>query len=228
VLPSADEQRTIQVAVAAYARETIQKYYDACMEADLRPVSFEVEAQAMARSLIPSDITGSVMLVDFGKTRTGIGIVYQNTLLYTSTIDIGGDQLSQTLRKVLGADVAEAEITRLKNTEGLVRGVRSSDVHDALISTISVIKDELATRMEYWHLRNGHSEARRISSLVMCGGSSNLKGLPNYLTESLGIPCARGNVWENTFSLEETVPPIDRRHSFGYAAAIGLALKGFV
>jgi hypothetical protein len=25
--------------------------------------------------------------------------------------------------------------------------------------------------------------------------------------------------------LEETIPPIDLRHSFGYAAAIGLALK---
>ncbi|MCA9360154.1 pilus assembly protein PilM, partial [Candidatus Kaiserbacteria bacterium] len=196
-----------------------------CVEADLKPVSFEVEAQAVARAVVPEDVKGATMLVDFGKTRTGIGIVYKNVLLYTSTIDIGGDALSQALRKVLGSDVAEEELTNLKNTQGLVRGKDSAEVHDTLISTISVIKDELATRMQYWHLRNGSSAERRISSVLLSGGSSNLKGLPAYLTESLNVPCVQANVWENTFSLETTVPPISLRKSFGYATAVGLALK---
>ncbi|MFT7644677.1 MAG: type IV pilus assembly protein PilM [Candidatus Paceibacteria bacterium] len=225
IMPGGDSERVAQVAVAAYAKETVHKYYDACIEAGLRPLSFEVESQAMARSVIPKDIKGAVMLVDFGKTRTGIGIVYNNTLLYTSTIDIGGDQLSLALRKVLGGEVTESDVTNLKNNEGLIRKVDSSQVYDTLISTISVIKDELAVRMQYWHLRNGNSDVRRISSVIIGGGSSNLKGLPAYLTESLGVPCIRGNVWENTLSLDDTVPVIDIRHSLGYAIAIGLALK---
>ena len=225
VTPGNEGTRNARVTVAAYAKETIQKYYDACIAAGLRPVAFEVEAQAMARSVIPVDTAGATMLVDFGKTRTGIGIVHKGILLYTSTIDIGGDQLSISLRKVLGNEISESELTKLKNTQGLIRGVNSSDVHDALLSTVSVIKDELATRMQYWHLRTGNSDERRIGSVMLCGGSANLKGLPAYLTESLGIPAVRGNVWENTFSLDHTVPPIDKRHSFGYATAIGLALK---
>jgi type IV pilus assembly protein PilM len=223
ILPTASEGNKAKVAVAAYAKETILKYYDSCVTAGLRPVSFEVEAQAMARSVVPEDSAGATMLVDFGKTRTGIGIVYNGVLLYTSTIDIGGNQLSQALRKSLGEDMAESELTRLKNTQGLVRGVESSEVYDALLSTVSVIKDELATRMQYWHMRG--EGTRRIHSVMMCGGSSNLKGLPAYMTETLGVPCIRGNVWENTFSLDSTVPPIDKRHSYGYATAIGLALK---
>jgi type IV pilus assembly protein PilM len=225
ILPGASEEKKAKVAVAAYARETILKYYDSCITAGLRPVSFEVEAQAMARSVVPEDSAGATMLVDFGKTRTGIGIVYKGALLYTSTIDIGGNQLSQALRKVLGEDIAESELTRLKNTQGLVRGVESSQVYDTLLSTVSVIKDELATRMQYWHMRGNDMSVRRINSIVMCGGSANLKGLPAYMTETLGVPCVRGNVWENTFSLDSTVPPIDKRHSYGYATAIGLALK---
>jgi len=225
ILPTASEGNKAKVAVAAYAKETILKYYDSCVTAGLRPVSFEVEAQAMARSVVPEDSAGATMLVDFGKTRTGIGIVYNGVLLYTSTIDIGGNQLSQALRKALGEDMAESELTRLKNTQGLVRGVESSEVYDALLSTVSVIKDELATRMQYWHMRGEGEGTRRIHSVMMCGGSSNLKGLPAYMTETLGVPCIRGNVWENTFSLDSTVPPIDKRHSYGYATAIGLALK---
>lgn len=228
ILPGKPNDRNVKVAVAAYARETIDNYYNACLEAGLRPLSFEVEAQAMARAVIPEDISGAVMLVDFGKTRTGIGIVHKGALLYTSTIDIGGDQLSQAMRKALTEDVSEAELTRLKNTEGLVRGVDSSLIYDALLSTVSVIKDELATRMQYWHLRTGDLNERRITSVILCGGSANLKGLPAYLSETLGVTATRGNVWENTFSLDSTVPPIDRRHSFGYATAIGLALKNMV
>ena len=228
VLPLANtDDRVVKVAVTAYAEETIETYYEACIAAKLRPVAFEVEAQAMARSVIANDTAGAAMLVDFGKTRTGIGIVYNNTLLYTSTIDIGGDQLSAALRKQLG-DTPEHELTTLKNTEGLVHGATSSAVHDALITTISVIKDELATRMQYWHLRTGAEEKRRLQKIILCGGSANLKGLPAYLTEATGLKTMRGNVWENTFSLDEQVPPIDRRHSLGYATAVGLALQSSV
>ncbi len=225
ILPDNGESRTAQVVVIAYARETIQKYYDACTEAGLRPVSFEVEAQAMARSVVPVNASGATMLVDFGKTRTGIGIVYKNTLLYTSTIDIGDDQLSQVLRKILGDEISESDLTKLKNDQGLIRGIDSSEISNSLIGIVSVIKDEMATRMQYWHLRTGSNPERRITSIVMCGGSVNMKGLPAYLTETLGLPCVRGNVWENTFSLETNVPPIDLRHAYGYATAIGLALK---
>ncbi len=224
ILPDLEKGKNLQVAVAAYAKETIQQYYDACVAAGLHVVSFEIEAQAVARAVVPKDSAGSTMLIDFGKTRTGIGIVHNNNLLYASTVDIGGGVLSQALRKVLGAEVSEEELNELKNNQGLIKGRESSDVHDTLISTVSVIKDELVTRMQYWHLRNGNSDLRRIKSAVLSGGSSNLKGLPAYLTESLGIPCVRGNVWENTFSLDNNVPPIDLKHSFGYATAIGLAL----
>ena len=228
ILPTSDSDRSVRIAVTAYAKETIQMYYEACLLANLQPVAFEVEAQAMARSVIPVNATGAVMLVDFGKTRTGIGIVYDNTLLYTSTIDVGGDQLSIALRKQLGADKSEAELSHLKNTEGLVHGVESSAVHDALMSAVSVIKDEVITRMQYWHTRTGSTQERRLQQIILCGGSANLKGLPSYLTSMTGINTIRGNVWQNTFSLDEVIPPIDRRHSLGYATAIGLALQSSV
>lgn len=227
IMPAKEGAATVDVSVVAYPRLTIQSYYEACIEAGLSPVSFEIEAQAMARAVIPRNMSGAAMLVDFGKTRTGIGIVYRGALLYTSTVDIGGEQLSQVLRKELG-DKAEDELTKIKNTIGLVRGTDSSVVRDALMSTVSVVKDEVATRMQYWHLRTGSDESRRITSVVLCGGSSNLKGLPDYFSETLGIPVVRGNVWENAFSLKETVPPIKRRYSFGYAGAIGLALKSII
>lgn len=224
ILENETTDAALRVVVAAYSRETILHYYDACRSAGLTPLSFEVEAQAMVRSILPAGIAGAHMLVDFGKTRTGIGIVYNGVLMYTSTIDFGGNQLSEILRKELG-DITEGELTMIKNSQGLIKGVNDTRSYDALISTVSVIKDELAARIQYWHSAEYKQTDRRIQSLILCGGSANLKGLPEYFTEILGINCARANVWQNAFNLNDVVPPIDLRHSYGYATAIGLALK---
>ena len=219
--------RTLRVSVAAYAKDTIMSYFEACTAAKLIPLSFEVEAQAIARASLPRQDPSAHLIVDFGKTRTGIGIVYGGTLMYTSTIDYGGGELSKVLRRTLG-DVPEKELTMIKNTQGLIKGVDDTKVHDALISTISVIKDELSARIQYWHTRDYERSERRIQSIILCGGSANLKGLPEYFTETLGIKTVRADVWQNVFDINTTIPPINRRHSFGYATAVGLALKNTV
>lgn len=212
-----------RVLVTVYARDTILGYYEACRAAGVTPVGFEVEAQAIARATLPRGDKGTHMIVDFGKTRTGVGIVHRGSLMYTSTIDIGGNELSTALRRQLG-EMPEAEFTKIKNTQGLVRGVQDSDVYDALITTMSAIKDEIATRIQYWNTRDIEREERQIERIILCGGSVNMKGLPGYFTETLGIECNRAEVWQNAFDIREFVPPIDRRHSYGYATAIGLAL----
>ncbi len=227
ILPSSKSDNQAQVVVSAYQRETVLKYHDVCREAGLTPLSFEVEGQAMARALVPNSFDGVVMLLDFGKTRTGVGIVNQGQLLYTSTIDIGGKQLSQVLRKALG-DLSENELMDLKNTYGLIGDLDDARIYEALISTVSVIKDEIAVRMQYWHQRDKNRSARRIKKIIVCGGSANLRGLPEYLTEALGVGCVRGNVWENAFNTKMLIPPIEKRYSFGYATAIGLALKNTI
>ncbi len=229
IMPSSKGQALFNVVVAAYQRETIMQYYEACLEANLTPVSFEVEAQAMARAVIPATYNDTVMLIDFGKTRTGVGILKQGVLLYTSTIDIGGGQLSTTLRRVLGDNTAESELTKIKNNTGLIRGLNDTRVYDTLISTVSVIKDEIATRMQYWHTKTGNTDPeRRIKQMILCGGSANLKGLPEYLTEALDLPCVRGNVWQNAFDTSLVVPPIAKNFSYGYATAIGLAIQNTI
>jgi Tfp pilus assembly PilM family ATPase len=93
---------------------------------------------------------------------------------------------------------------------------------------MATIVEELAIRISYWNTKDIAHEDRQIQSVILCGGSVNMKGLPTYLTATLQVDTARANVWQNAFSIEDSVPPIDRRHSFGYATAIGLALAPYV
>ncbi len=217
---------TLCVSVTAYAKNTVMSYYDACRDAGVTPVAFEVEAQAIARATLPSGDVHTHFIVDFGKTRTGIGIVHRNVLMYTSTIDIGGAELSSVLRDSLG-DKEESGLTEIKNTQGLVPGIQDTKVYDALMPTIKTIADEIQTRMRYWRSLDNFSEDQEIESVILCGGSANMKGLPGYFTEVLGVDTKRADVWQNAFSIEESVPAIGKRYSYGYATAIGLALAPF-
>ncbi len=218
----------LRVIVTVYARDIVMSYYDACMEAGVLPLSFEIEAQAIARSTIPFSDQGTHMILDFGRTRTGVGIVHQNLLMYTSTIDIGGKDVSSCLRSVLGQDVEESKLTTIKNEQGLVSSKENPKLTKVMSETVDKILDELSVRIKYWNNKVGNSHHMYIHSIILCGGSSNMRGLQRYVTEQLNIPTRRGNVWRNVMSLEDNVPPIEQRYSFGYSTAIGLALASLV
>ena len=222
------ETSDYRMVVAVYARDTINNYYDACIQAELLPLAFEIEAQAIARATIPHGADEAYMIIDFGRTRMGVGIVYHGALMYTSTIDVAGQQLSAAMRQVLGETTSESELTRIKNTKGIIASPDNEPVARALREVMRNMVDELSVRMHYWHTRKIDRGERQIKKIVLCGGSSNLWGLSEYLTDELKIPTERAEVWQNAFSLESFVPPVTRKYSYGYATAIGLALRGFI
>ncbi len=217
----------IRVAVSVYSRETIDAYYAACVDAKVIPLSFEIEAQAIARASVPMGVQGTYMIVDFGKTRTGVGIVHHGALTYTSTIDVSGQGMSTALREALG-DVPEENLTTLKNTKGLRNTPENAEAYAVIKKVINALRDELDIRIQYWNTRDIGAEGREIRKIILCGGSSNLLGLSEYLGNALKVETERAHVWQNAFSLERFVPPITERYSYGYATAIGLALSDFV
>ncbi|MCF7815884.1 MAG: pilus assembly protein PilM [Candidatus Pacebacteria bacterium] len=221
------KMRMTRVAVTVYAKDTIHNYYEACQQAGLVAAAFEIEAQAIARASISQALDDTSMIVDFGKTRMGVGIVHRGMLMYASTLETSGSQMSQDMRSVLG-DIDESEITIIKNTKGLSKTKDNEAVAALLMKTAEAIADELGIRIHYWHTRGIEPEARAIKKIILCGGSANLYGLPEYLSDVLGIPTERAQVWGNAFSLEEYVPPITQKYSYGYATAIGLALRNFM
>lgn len=227
LVPAPGTATDLRVLVTAYAKETIEHYYEACRTAGLVPLSFEVEAQAIARATIPFANQGIHMIVDFGKTRTGVGIVRNGVLMYTSTIEVGGADLSTAMRLYTGA-VEESVLTQIKNTRGLVATLEQPELTQAMREVVDTIIKEIKLRIDYWNTRYTTDEDRFIESIILCGGSVNMKGIQRYMTDQIGITSYRANVWENVLDTRHRVPPIHQRFSYGYATAIGLALGQYV
>lgn len=212
--------------VTVFSRETVASYAEACERAKVIPLSFEVEAQALARAVIPEKNSSTYLIVDFGKTRTGIGIASEGLLQFTSTVDIGGKDLDAALARAYPS-ANHDELIRLKNDYGVTISTEEPAVREAIAPSIQSLKNEIAARISYWNARPEKS-AHQIERVILCGGIANLSGLPASLGEMLALPIEQAAVWQNAFSIEEFIPPITRRYSYGYATAIGLALAGFI
>lgn len=225
VLPGNKGGETREASVVVYPRAVIESYSEAVRSAGLLPLSFAVEAQAIADAVIPGGDRGTYIVVDFGRARTGLSIVSCGVLHFTSTLDVEGESLTAIIQTHRGVD--EAQAVEIKNTEGILERGSNPELHAALFSTVQSLAGEIERYYRFWLSKEGQGEphAHQVDKVILSGGNANLAGLPEFLSAQLSLPVEVGNVWANAFSLEEIIPPIDRKLSLGYATAVGLALQ---
>ncbi len=225
VLPAPPGMKKVSVAV--YPSKVVADYLNVLQSAGIKPLSLEIEGEASARALTPIDGTETVIIVDIGKTKAGISIVGGGSVLFTATLDIGGDDLTKAIQKDSGLSFEEAE--QLKQERGFLKGKQS--VSGALLSAMSVLRDEILRHSEYWKQHPMHTDADKtkkgasIDYITLCGGNANIVGIAEYMSASLKMPVGRGNVWTNVTFASDYVPPISEKESLQYATALGLALR---
>jgi Tfp pilus assembly PilM family ATPase len=177
--------------------------------------------------VIPEDAPGVYMLVDLGLTRTGIYIVRDGYLRFSSTVNLGGNTLTKALARELKLSFDEAD--KLMQANGLTsdpNDPQSTQIARALMPTISAMQDEVNKHYMYWntHTDNYGKQRPPIDQITLVGGLANLPGFPEYLEANLKTHVNMANVFVNVNPLEDYIPPIPYNYSLTYAPAIGLAL----
>lgn len=215
----------LHVSVSAVPRALVDGYLEAFFGSGITPVAFEIEAQSVARSVVPEGNQGSVMVVDFGRTRSGITIVSEGEVEFTSTVPVGGNSITDAIAKNLKVSYEEAE--KIKREKGISGGAENEDLSLALTSTVSILRDEVTRHQSYWQTHSDEfgKKHAEIEKVYLCGGDSNLVGFTEYLASGLSVSVERANTLVNVNTLNEYVPEISFDDSLRYAAAIGLALR---
>lgn len=214
------------VEVSAIATATVESYLRVLKEASLVPLSFELEAQPIARSVISEDDKEPVMIVDFGNTRTGVSVAYNGRIFMTTTLDLGGANLTNMIAKNFSISFEEAE--KMKKTYGISGSSNIGDIFPIILNGISVLRDEINKQTIYWnkHL-DLHLDNKEIKRIILCGGDSNISGLASYLETTTGMSVESADVWINLSDMKNYIPDISFEESLGYATVIGLTLNDF-
>ena len=220
----AEDATGLDVQVAVILKGTIESYLSAFKNSGISVISFEPETQAIVRSIIKKGDPETYMIVDFGEKRAGISIVSAGIVMFTSTIDIGGAVLTETIQKNLNISFEEAEKMKLKY--GLMHNAVNEKISSILLDEISVLRDEINKHYLYWHTYKDEDNKDRpaIKKIIFCGGESNLIGLPEYFSVALKTKIELANVWVNMLDLDKYIPEINFDQSLSFVTAIGLVL----
>lgn len=220
-----EEGSAIHVSVSAVPRALVDGYLEAFLGSGITPVSFEVEVHSLARSVVPEGDNNTFMIIDFGKTRTGIAIVSEGSVRFASTVPVGGGALTDAIAKNLKVSYEEAE--KIKHEKGISGGNTNEDLSLAIMSILSILRDELSKHQTYWQEHPDEYGKKRpmIQKTYLCGGDSNLGGFSSYIATGSAIPVETANAMVNVNTLDEYIPEISFSDSLRYATALGLALR---
>ncbi len=215
------------IAGIGFARRIVDDTLSVFDQSGIKVRALEGETFSMARALLPTGDESTALIIDVGKTTTKMAIVAQRIPRFATTIGIGGHALTLAVQKHFG--VTEAEARKVKAERGIVPAPGNEDYLAAMLSTVSAIRDEIATRLSYWQERAAKKGVHEpVSHVILAGGNASVRGLPEYLEGALRIPVAAGDVFTNLASRDVWIPSLDYTESLAYATAIGLALRDHV
>lgn len=219
------------VLIVALPKKIVDPYVSCLKKAGLVPLALEVESQAIARALIKDFISvRPLLLIDLGATRTTIMLYSGRALRFTAYIPVSSRQFTRIISERLEVSFEQAERKKIKH--GL-KGGGSEKVSQALEPILNDLVEQIENHLEHYrthsfheHLPTGNNE---IEEILLTGGGSNLKGLPEFLTSRLGIKTELGNPWVNILSEDlKQVPQLSFKESLRYSVALGLALRPII
>ena len=227
VQPVFDKIKYQEVLIAVVPKKIVESYTQALKRAGLQPRALEIECLAIVRALIKKGkVTGPLLIIDFGESRTTFSIYSGKSLRFTSTTLFSSQKLTEFLSKKLALSQKEAE--ELKKREGLIGEKRISQV---LIDNLNKLVQDIKNYLQYYRSHESKDQilhnGKQLEKIILCGGGANLKGLVNFLHSRLKIEVELGNPWVNILQepLKE-VPNLPFEKSLGYTTALGLALRG--
>ncbi|MFH1170435.1 MAG: pilus assembly protein PilM [Candidatus Vogelbacteria bacterium] len=166
---------------------------------------FDLETIATFRGIFPESIERPVMIVDCGSVATTLAVFDHRGLRYSRTLSTGGEALTKAVVTALKVDYEVAE--EKKQEIGILDP--ESKIFTILLRELALVKDEIKTTIDYYEKWSGH----KIHGLLLTGGGSQLRGLPEYLRSNLELPAG---IARSPFVKQPIV----------YLEAIGLALGG--
>lgn len=211
---------------AGYSHRVVADTLGVLDDAGIAVDAIESETFSLPRALLKPGDDETALIIDIGKTTTKLLVATARLPRYVTTLDIGGHALTLAVEKHFG--VSEEEAKRVKAERGIVAGEGNEEYLATMLSTVSVIRDEIAKRLDYWQSRpETVAGSDKVTRAILVGGNATVLGLPEYLESALKVPVELGDVFANFASRDDWLPPLEYTESLAYGSAIGLALRTY-
>ncbi|HEY0006455.1 MAG TPA: type IV pilus assembly protein PilM [Pyrinomonadaceae bacterium] len=217
----------LHVLMAACKRDKIANLKQAIQLSGKQPAIVDVDAFALQNCYEinyqpqPDQI---VALLNIGAATMNINILNGTRSVFTRDVSVGGHQYTSLLQKELGLTFEQAEA--VKRGMPLPEGSEVRAIEPILETVSDILALEISKTFDFYRATAEDHEAA-VQKILLSGGGSKLKGLPEFLSGRFEIPVEvldpfkQIRVDARRFDPEymrEVVPEM--------AVAVGLALRG--
>jgi cell division protein FtsA len=215
----------------------IKNIYKCVSKAGLTVDQLILEPLASSEAVLSEEEKeAGVVLVDIGGGTTDIAIFQEGIIRHTAVIPFGGNVITEDIKS--GCTIMRNQAEQLKVKFGstiatenrekavvCIPGLRGREPKEISLRNLAGI---IQARMEeiidhvYYEIRNSGFEKHLIGGIVVTGGGSQLRHLPQLIEYVTGMDCRIGYPNEHVSKApsEEIISPMN-------ATGIGLVLKGY-
>ncbi|HEV7891268.1 MAG TPA: type IV pilus assembly protein PilM [Pyrinomonadaceae bacterium] len=217
---------SLHVLMAACKRDFVANLKQAIQLAGKQPAVIDVDAFALQNcyevNYEPSDNL-AVALLNVGASTMNINILRGVRSVFTRDVSVGGNQYTSLLQKELGLTYEQAE--QVKRGNAVAGSFEGVDIDGALETVSDMLALEISKTFDFY--RATADDDGSVQKILISGGGSKLKGLPEYLSNRFEIPVERLDPFRKiTFDARRFDPDYMREVVPEMAVAVGLALRG--
>jgi len=176
-----------------------------------------------------------VALVDIGGGTTDIAIFQDNIIRHTAVIPFGGNIITEDIKEGCTIIKHQAELLKVKFGSALateakdneivsIPGLRGREPREISLKNLaSIIQARMEEIIEhvYYEIKNSGYEKKLIGGIVVTGGGSNLRHLPQLMEYITGMDVRVGYPNEHLApdNPEDVISPI-------FSTGVGLVMQG--
>lgn len=211
------EPNKVEVLLSSVPNQFIEQRLDMLEGLGLNCIAFEPEALAMARAVIPADVTTPILVVDMGALATDLVVAFNSGPRLMRAIPTGTDAIIKSAIQNLNIDEKQAEQFVYKF--GLSKDKLEGQINNAIIGTVDILVAEIEKSIKFFNSRYPNTPLDRI---IVTGGASTLPEFPLYLANKFTVNVEIGNSWRNvSFPSDKQNELLAVSNHFG--VAVGLA-----
>lgn len=195
------------ILIAAASKEVTKEWLDFFKSIDIEVELFDIETLAVFRGLFKDTPQNPVCVLDIGSRTANICIFDRLGLRYSFSTFMAGDAFTEAITRTNGCDFATAEKIKIENGLSSTDDKLKTTLENELNGLINTVKETI----EYYKNKTNGV----INEIVLVGGSSQMKGLEEYIKKTLNYNVHLGS---SRFHFDNA-PLI-------YIEASGLAIRG--
>ncbi len=174
----------MDVLLVAAKKESISDFTNILGLAGFDPYIVDVDFFALSNSFEVTYGFGDkrVALLDMGANKSVINIAYKGESVFTRSISIGGNQITDNIKDYFNIPFDEAESVKLGEAPGRYP---AKDLEEIFVSTVNGWVTECRRAVDFYY---HNYPDQTIEALYLSGGSCRIPGLDKVLEEHLEVP----------------------------------------